>query len=94
MRIIHRHPIPVDDQDHTISCCASGRVVHVGITDDGLNGMQVWIEQVEPHIELWDRTFRVFATGQEIPDGLHHMGSAVVGFHVHHLYERSPYRKD
>lgn len=83
-RSMHRYEVPVDGQWHTFT----------------LTGSPVAVAAGEPHIvEFWaehddaagrtDRAFRVFGTGQPLPDGAVWAGTcARISGLVWHLYER------
>lgn len=83
--------VPNDNQDHVFRCCPSGEVIHVGQSNGAPNHMAVWIDQIENPTETWERTFRVFRTGDTIPPNYRHKGSALAGSIVNHLYEYSLY---
>lgn len=80
---IYRYEIPVDDNWHNIPL--SGAILHVATRQPD-------------RVELWalnsggskaDRMFRVYGTGQPIPDGAVHIGTAIIpgGLLVWHLFE-------
>jgi hypothetical protein len=83
---IHRYEVPVDDEWHALQL--SGAVLHVAARRPDV-------------VELWalnsggirlDRKFRVFGTGQPLPEErLSHMGTALAadGRPVWHLMERN-----
>jgi hypothetical protein len=84
---IHRYKIPVDDAWHTIQL--TGHLVHVASRDPGT--VEIWALAGGQEMAA---TFRVFGTGQPLPDeDAHtravHVGTAlVVGYHlVWHLFE-------
>ncbi len=78
MRTVLRWEVPVDDQAHAIG---AGPVCHVACFPRDRDVVQVWTledlpvgipERPMPMVEV-----RVFGTGQGIPDGCEHLGSAV-----------------
>ena len=81
---IYRHEVPVDDQWHPIETAMNP--LSVGCRD--LDIVEFW--SWEPHDGPWaERFFRVFGTGQEIPDNVKYWGTAVSpgGALVWHLVE-------
>ena len=65
---------------------ADAQIVLVAAQDKHLGRVAFWAE-VDDRAPMERRTFIVAATGQPIPAGLTHRGSAVVGPLVWHLYE-------
>lgn len=86
MRRVYRYEVPVDDQVHKLPL--SGRIVHMDCKQRP-DVVEVWAEDTGGPVAA--RTFRVFGTGQELPDDAIHRGTAVVvdkwGRLVWHLYE-------
>lgn len=86
-RSVYRYEIPVDDQWWFIEL--SGPIIHVATRE--ARCVEIWaLTGDEPKA----RSFRVFGTGQPLPDDnkpdcLAHVGSAVVpgGALVWHLFE-------
>lgn len=88
MRVVYRHLIPIDDDEHKIVTSARNRIVLVDSKEDERRAVHVWIEQEpKPDVSM-TRTVRVFGTGHEIPDGWEHLGSVVAYPFVWHLYEK------
>jgi hypothetical protein len=84
MRAVHRYEVPVDDHAHDIEL--SGPIVHV----DCRNADRVEIWAIADEQEPTVRTFRVFGTGQTLPDNAAHIGTALAGRGgalVWHLFE-------
>lgn len=81
---IFRHGVPVDEQWHTLFPVTDP--LSVGCRDRSVVEFWSW----EPHGDSasW-RFFRVYGTGQEIPENVKHWGTAVApdGFLVWHLFE-------
>ena len=76
MRRIIRWEVPVDDHEHELEL--NGAVLHVDCRD--VKFVEIWtLDSQEP---LETRTFRVFATGQEIPGGWVHVGTALSPGHA------------
>lgn len=79
--------VPVDDLDHPIGC---GPVVHVACQAGVVDVVQVWTEET-PRTTGQTRRARVYGTGQPIPDGDQHIGTALAPVHppktlVWHVY--------
>jgi hypothetical protein len=83
---ILRWSIPVDDKGKAVT--AAGDVIEVASTITG-QAVEFWTLSMDAD-EAKPRTFRVFGTGQEVPDGWFHRGTAPrtpTGL-VWHLFER------
>jgi hypothetical protein len=90
--MVYRFSVPVDDQWHRIEL--AGPVVHVDCRRSDI--VEFWaIESKEPARQ---RYFRVFGTGQPVPDDLTYIGTALTpavaplsayGGLVWHLFERT-----
>lgn len=80
---IYRYEIPVDDQWHPLQL--SGDIVHV----DSRNPRAVEIWALNTGGTTLTRSFRVFGTGQPLPDNATHIGTAIPpgGHLVWHLLE-------
>jgi hypothetical protein len=77
---IYKYTVPVDDQDHLIAF--RGPIVHVA--SQAPNEVQLWV-QYNPHADKHRWKFRVVGTGQPIPNGMLHVGTAFDGPFVWHL---------
>lgn len=105
-RRILRWEVPVDDQDHELE--PGGPVVHVAAHRDFPGRVEVWTLDPSDE-EFWAapigtrvharavgpaRVFRVFGTGQPIPDGYVYLRSTERTVHglVWHLFARLPDR--
>lgn len=79
---IYRYEIPVDDQWHPLPL--SGAIVHVASRDP--YAVELWALDGGPTVT---RGFRVFGTGQPLPDDVQHVGTAIPpgGRLVWHLME-------
>ncbi len=88
MRVVYRHLIPIDDEEHDLVISAKHTILLVGSKEDEIRAVHIWIEQDNEADVKVTRTFRVFATGQEIPEGWKAVGSVVIYPFVWHLYER------
>jgi hypothetical protein len=84
VRAIHRHEVPVDDQWHTLAL--TGDVLHVATRNSHI--VEIWTSHGDKTAE---RSFRVFATGQPLPDELNYIGTAIApgGHLVWHLMEHT-----
>lgn len=84
MKRILRTSIPVDDRWHSIE--VHGPVVHVATRFEA--EVEIWWLD-DSAIVTWQRTFRVYGTGEDDVDGAH-VGSAITpsGKFVWHLFER------
>lgn len=83
MRVL-KWGVPVDDAVHTIG---SGKVLHVGVGYD-VRLVHVWTEEsTDPGLVDMERRVQVFGTGQSLPPRARHLGTAVVGGLVWHLYD-------
>lgn len=81
MKSVYRYEVPVDDQDHEITC---GIVLAVAVKN--LDTVEFW---TETNSWFYSRHFQVFGTGQVIPDNYVYRGTTQrnLGL-VWHLYER------
>ena len=87
MRTIYKYPL--HNNNCLVSMPASGKVIHFDCDLD--HQLHVWVE-VDTNEAHKERHFVVFGTGQDIPYGMDHVGTAMehtsLGTHVWHLYER------
>jgi hypothetical protein len=83
---MYRYEVPVDNQPHHFDLTSGP--VHVETTDQG---MEFWAEH-EDGKPAYRRAFRVFATGESIPDEAAWIGtgSRTRDGYVGHLYEVAP----
>lgn len=80
-----RWNVPVNDRPHSVG---GGPVALVASRETGM--VEVWtVETVNSLLECAapKRTVQVFGTGHRVPDGAEHMGSALDGPLVWHLFE-------
>lgn len=93
MKTVHRYVMRVDGYAHAFDL--TGPVVHVGMHHDAVN---FWaLAGVEARRE---RTFQVYGTGFDVPDGATYVGTAIdeaaaadvtiIGELVWHLFEHGP----
>lgn len=85
---VRREVVPVDDEDHRKEVGLRS-ILHVATRSDDV--VELWHEFTPSRdAGIW-RTFRVFGTGQPIPKGYIHRGTALTpgGQFVWHLYERT-----
>lgn len=80
---IWRYEIPVDDRWHPLQL--SGEILHVGCRNP--HAVEVWARHTDGASDI--RSFRVYGTGQSMPDNLEHVGTALApgGQLVWHLME-------
>lgn len=80
---IWRYEIPVDDRWHPLQL--SGEILHVDCRN--MRTIEVWALHTDEPAET--RSFRVYGTGQPMPDNLDHVGTALApgGQLVWHLME-------
>lgn len=81
---IHKHTIPVDDQDHRVDL--QGPVLHVASQQRG--EVQVWAMYYGDAVDPVPHVFRVVGTGQPFPPGMLYVGTALDGPLVWHLVKR------
>jgi hypothetical protein len=87
-RQVYRYTVPVDDQDHEIQVRGFGGPLKVGARQ--LDVVEFWA-MANTELPLTTRVFRVFGTGQPVPDVYEYRGTPepVAGGHlVWHLFER------
>lgn len=80
---IFRYEVPVDDRWHPLQL--SGDILHVGCRN--MHVVEVWaVRTDDPTVT---RSFRVYGTGQPLPDNARHAGTAIApgGQLVWHLIE-------
>jgi len=80
---IWRHEVPVDDRWHPLQL--SGEILHVDCRN--VHVVEVWARHTDR--PQTTRSFRVYGTGQPLPDNLEHVGTALApgGQLVWHLME-------
>lgn len=85
-RRVYRYEVPVDDCDHELT--VHGQFRHVASRNPEV--VEVWVEH-DPNVTGLAFRFRVFGTGQVIPDGALWFGTALApcGL-VWHLYAVPP----
>lgn len=83
MKVVWKFPLKITDEVQTISLPRNYWTGHVGAQGSQLC---LWI-QVDPSLEREDIKFRVFGTGQAIPDNYYHVGTVQMEPFVWHLYE-------
>ena len=84
MKTIYKYPIPVIDgwQEFDLPECAD--LVH--FATDPIGALCMWAE-IDTLAPTEVRRFCIVGTGHPIPDGAKHMGAAIQGPFVWHLYE-------
>lgn len=88
MRIVYRHQIRIDDQEHVVPTSMCSRVVMVAARAQDPSALSVWIEEETESVSPLNRTFKIFGTGHPLPFGWDHVGGAVAEPFVWHLYEK------
>ncbi|MEU1497279.1 hypothetical protein [Streptomyces sp. NPDC005732] len=83
MAAIYRYEVPVDDRWHPLQL--SGEIVHVDCRT--VHAVEVWAIRTDGPTQT--RSFRVYGTGQPLPDAVEHVGTAIApgGQLVWHLIE-------
>jgi hypothetical protein len=82
VRSVYRYEVPVDDGDHTHTL--TGPIVHVDCRRHGL--VEFWA--IHSGVERGAaRRFRAYGTGAPVPPGHRHVGTALDGPLVWHLFE-------
>ena len=85
MLTVWKYLVPVNDEINPIDLPARHRVVHAEA--EVINKLWVWIE-LDTEAEKFRCHFRVFGTGQAIPDGFEHRATVHAALFLWHLYER------
>jgi hypothetical protein len=88
-RRVIRFEVPVDDQDHTLVLPAYSPLLKVGARK--VDTVEFWLLEVPSAYPPTPRAFRVFGTGQPIPDSYTYLGTpepVAGGALVWHLFER------
>lgn len=83
--VVYRYEVPVDEEWHMIAL--TGPILHVhGRRRDVV---EFWAIHQPAHHEYTSQ-FRVFVTGDPLPDRTRHVGTAVIPPYVWHLFEQLP----
>lgn len=83
-RTVWKYPLMADE--HLLVLPRPAEIVHVG-AEPGRTFPTVWVE-VRPGAPRRPRHLSVRGTGHEVPEGATHLGSAVCGPFVWHVYLR------
>lgn len=83
MRTVHKFQLYVTETVQTLKIPVGSIIRHVGRQDF----ICLWVE-VDSDAAQVERSFRVFGTGQQIPDGFVYVGTAHDDPFVWHVYER------
>jgi hypothetical protein len=86
-KAVYRYEVPVDDQVHTIKLTSNPLAVAAKRQGFITYIVEFWAECTEYPIA---RHFRVYGTGQPIPDAAKWWGTARVDGLVWHLFEERP----
>lgn len=83
MRTVHKHVL--SEEHNEVSTYERAKVIHVG---NQRNEITVWLE-VNTLARECMKPLTVVGTGQPIPNGVRHVGSAILrdGAFVFHVYE-------
>lgn len=83
MAAVYRYEVPVDDRWHALQ--VEGPVLHVDCRNQHI--VEVWAVHADGPKPT--RSFRVYGTGQTLPEGLDYVGTALApgGQLVWHLFE-------
>lgn len=84
-REIYKYRVSVNDAWHEFEIPSPARIIHVASQGPGV--VSLWAE-IDNEGENTARSFRIYATGQGIPDGAAYVGTALDGMFVWHVYER------
>lgn len=84
-RTIYKYGVPVDDSWHQVSMPGPARVLHVDC-QGAFGTVNVWAEVDIEGEGSTVRNMRVFGTGQALPEGSTHVGTALGGPFVWHVY--------
>lgn len=85
-RTLYKYSFPIADAPTTVETHVGGKIVH-GACHGGQ--LSLWVE-LDPDQPKEARTFRVFGTGQPIPEGYEHRATAPDGrMFVWHIYEKT-----
>lgn len=91
MRAVYRYEVPVDDKWHELTMWGDTPVLHVAARQ--VDVVEFWAEHRNWDWRIGPRWFRVFGTGQPVPESpIQHRGVALAGASrqlVWHLYESS-----
>jgi hypothetical protein len=82
--VIYRYEVPVNDEWYVHRL--SGAIVHVASRKHGV--VEFWARMTGG--PLVARSFRVYGTGQPLPERVVHRGTALDGNFVWHLMEGQP----
>jgi hypothetical protein len=82
LRKVYKYPIHLTAENH-LKVPIGGVVRHVNMQDDQ---MCLWIE-VDLSKDSEFRTFGVFGTGHQIPEGWFYHGTVLDGAFIWHIYE-------
>jgi len=89
MRAIHKFEVPISKETHTIEMSESARIFHVEYLMPR-RAIYMWAEvPAELTSSKVPRYFRVFFTGDGIPDQARHLGTAIDQYlpQAYHVYE-------
>jgi len=84
-REIYKYRVPVKDVWHDVAMPSHATIVHVACQDTP-GVVSLWAE-IENESASVTRSFRIYGTGQSIPDDTDYVGTALDGMFVWHVYE-------
>jgi hypothetical protein len=88
-RVVYKYGISFDEFSYLVPPGATVLQTDMFVKEDGIH---FWMEHIRPSDiepeDLVSRTFRLFGTGHEIPDGWTHRGTVSGDVFVWHLYEK------
>ena len=87
---VFKYTIPVDDQWHDFKLPEGAHIMHVVSQYKNIREVMMWVYLNDNRqLPQFTRSFRVYGTGHEIPEGCKPVGSCIVadGHLVWHLVE-------
>lgn len=90
-RAIFKYELPIDDEWHQLVMPLPARVYHVAVNHMAVtaatqSSVYLWAEVSPSGKKRGARLFRVFGTGQDIPEGAVYVGTTLDGPFVWHVY--------
>jgi hypothetical protein len=86
-REIYKYRVQVKEIWHEVAMPSQAKIVHVACQDTS-GVVSLWAE-IENESASVTRSFRIYGTGQSIPDDTDYVGTALDGMFVWHVYEKA-----